>query len=223
VEDRAPLLKAFATAHLEEEIRREASVKEWGPFVRFLHLAAAESGGILNYAGVAQETGISLPTVKSYYQLLEDMFVGVRVPAYSKSPRKNILSSPKFLLFDLGVRHAAAGLTPSLDIALADPGRYFEQWVGLELWRRLQYRGQGTLYHQRTKDGAEVDFIIDYENGLTPIEVKWTEHPSLKDARHLLTFMDEHLRQARHSYIICRCPRPLQLEERVTALPWHNL
>lgn len=219
-QDRAELLKAYAFVHLQEEIRREALVKDWGAFARFLQLAAAESGRILNYAGISQEAGISQPTVKSHYQLLEDMFVGFTVPAFSKSPRKNLLSTPKFLLFDLGVRHAAAGLEASPEIVKADPGPLFEQWVGVELWKRLQYLGQGVLYHQRSKDGAEVDFIVQRDESLIPVEVKWTERPKRSDARHLLTFLDEHPKEAPFGYIICRCPRPLQLHDRVTALPW---
>jgi predicted AAA+ superfamily ATPase len=220
--DRPGLLKAYAVVHLEEEIRREALVKDWGAFVRFLQLAAAESGQVLNYSNISKEAGISQPTVKSHYQLLEDMFVGIRVPAYSKSPRKNVLSTPKFLFFDLGIRHAAAGLNPSIETVKANPGPVFEQWVGIELWQRLQYLGEGKLYHQRTRDGAEVDFIIERSGVLTPVEVKWTERPTPGDARHLLAFLQEK-KTARHGYVICRCPRPLQLHERVTALPWFCL
>ena len=222
-QDRPGLLKGYAFVHLEEEIRREALVKDWGAFVRFLQLAAAESGQILNFANISQEAGISQPTVKSYYQLLEDMFVGIRVPAYSKSPRKNLLSTPKFLFFDLGVRHAAAGLNPSPDLVRANPGPVFEQWVGIELWNRLQYLREGKLYHQRTRDGAEVDFIIEQGGKLTPIEVKWTENPTLNDARHLLPFLAEKSKEAKHGYVICRCPRPLQLHDQITALPWFCL
>ncbi|MBN9693677.1 MAG: ATP-binding protein [Verrucomicrobia bacterium] len=222
-QDRPSLLKGYAFVHLEEEIRREAFVKDWGAFVRFLQLAATESGQILNYASISQEVGISQPTVKGYYQLLEDMFIGLRLPAYSKSPRKNLLSTPKFLFFDLGIRHAAAGMNPSTDLVKADPGPVFEQWVGIELWNRLQYLGEGRLYHQRSRDGAEIDFIIETGGSLTPVEVKWTEHPSLADARHLLTFLAEKPKEAQHGYVICRCPRPLQLHENVTALPWFCL
>ncbi|MFH0803140.1 MAG: DUF4143 domain-containing protein [bacterium] len=223
VADRPELLKAYTILHLEEEIRREALVKEWGAFARFLQLAATESGHIMNFANVSQETGISQPTIKSYYQLLEDMFIGFRVPAYSKSPRKNVLSTPRFLFFDLGVRHAAAGLLPSHEIVKANPGPFFEQWVGMELWKRLQYLGKGKLYYQRTTTGAEVDYIIEDGNTLIPIEVKWSEHPSLKDARHLLTFMKENPKKAGRGYIICRCPHPLELHEQVLALPWFHL
>ena len=222
-QDRPGLLKAYAFVHLEEEIRREALVKDWGAFVRFLQLAAVESGQILNYANISQEAGIAQPTVKGYYQLLEDMFVGIRVAAYSRSPRKNLLSTSKFLLFDLGVRHAAAGLNPSLDTVQANPGPIFEQWVGIELWQRLQYLGAGKLYHQRSRDGAEVDFIVEHGGRLTPLEVKWTENPTLHDARHLLPFLAENQPAAEHGYVICRCPRPLQLHDKITALPWFCL
>jgi len=221
--DRPELLKAYSVIHLEEEIRREAMVKDWGAFLRFLQLAAAESGQILNYAAISQETGISQPTVKDYYQLLEDMFIGFRITAFSKSPRKNILSTPKFMFFDLGVRNAAAGLTFSIDTVNANPGSLFEQWVGIELWKRLQYLGTGKLCYQRTRDGAEVDFIIESQAGFVPIEVKWTERPSLGDARHLLTFIKENPKRARRGYIICRCAYPLEIDEKILALPWYSL
>lgn len=221
--DRPDLLKAYSTVYLEEEIRREALVRDWGAFVRFLGLAAAESGGILNYAGISQETGISQPTVKTYYQLLEDMFVGLRIPAYSRSPRKNLLSTPRFLIFDLGVRHAAAGARPSPEAVKVNPGPFFEQWVGIELWKRLQYLGEGTLSHLRTQDGAEVDFIVERKGKLFPIEVKYTERPSPGDARHLLTFLNENPKRAVHGYVVCRGPRPQRLHDRITAIPWSSL
>jgi hypothetical protein len=57
---------------------------------------------------------------------------------------------------------------------------------------------------------------------LAPVEVKRTEDPDLSDARHPLTLLDEHPRQARPGYIICRCTRLLRLHENI-ALPWHCL
>ena len=223
LQDRAELLKAFSVVHLEEEIRRESAVQDWGAFVRFLQLAARESGQILNYAAISREAGLSQPTVKGHYQLLEDMFVAFRVPAFTRSPRKNLLSTPRFLFFDLGVRHTAAGLEPSKALVRAAPGPLLEQWVGIELWKRLQYFGDGALHHLRTRDGAEVDFIVERGATLTPIEVKWTESPRLSDARHLLAFINEHPKQASRGYVLCRCARPLELHEKITALPWHCL
>ena len=221
--DRAELLRAYSVVYLEEELRREGLVKDWAAFARFLRLAAVEAGQMINYARIARDAGVSLPTVKSHYQLLEDMLVGFRVTAFSGSPRKSVLSTERFYFFDLGVRNAAAELPPTAAAVRANPGPLFEQWVGIELWKRLQYLGGGRLHYLRTKGGAEVDFIIEHKRRLTPIEVKWTERPSLQDARHLLTFLAEHRDRASRGYLVCRCPRPVELHPRVLALPWFHV
>ena len=221
--DRADILSAYATAHLEEEIRREATIKDWGHFLRFLKFAAGDSGGIVNLAAVSRETGVAAQTIKAYYQLLEDMFVGFSVPAFSGSVRKSALSSPRFLFFDLGVRNAAAGL-PLVEAAVnAAPGALFEQWVGTQLWRKLSYGASGRLSYYRTTDGAEVDFILEQGEELVPIEVKWSENPSPKDARHLKTFIAEHSQHCKRGYVVSRCPHVLALSDTITAIPWWAL
>lgn len=220
---RADLLHAYSFVYLEEELRREALVKDWAAFARFLQLAAVHAGQMVNYAGVAREAGVSLPTVKAYYQLLEDMFIGFRVTAFSGSARKSLLSTERFCFFDIGVRNAAAELPLEAAAVRANPGPLFEQWVGIELWKRLQYLGGGKLHYLRTKAGAEVDYVVARAGRLTPIEVKWTERPTAMDARHLRRFLDEHPRQARRGYIVCRCAAPLAIDDRVTALPWSCL
>jgi len=120
-------------------------------------------------------------------------------------------------------RRSPAGLEPSRTTVAANPGPLFEQWVGIELWKRLRYLGAGTLSYLRTKSGSEIDFIVQRGNALIPIEAKWSENPSARDTRHIAAFIEEHPRLARIGYIVCRCPRPLQLHEKVIALPWELL
>lgn len=220
---RESVLRSYATIYLEEEIRREGYVKDWGAFLNFLKLAAMESGQSLNYAKIARETGLSQPTVKSHYQLLEDMFVGFRVPAFTRSSRRNLLGHARFCFFDLGVRHAAAGLRPCEDTVLADPGSCLEQWVGLELHRRIGYANRGNLSYFRTRDGMEIDYILELANELIPIEVKWTENPSARDIRHLQNFLSEHSKNAARGYVVCRCPRPAKINHQITVIPWWML
>lgn len=220
---KAELLRAYTLVYLEEELRREALIRDWPAFARFLQLAASEAGRLINYAAISREARLSIPTVKTYYQLLEDMFIGFRVTALTGSPRKTILSTERFYFFDIGVRNAAAELSLETATVQANPGPVFEQWVGIELWKRLQYLGSGKLHYLRTKGGAEVDFIISRRGKLTPIEVKWTAHPSTRDARHLETFLREHPKEASHGYVVCRCAAPLALSRSVTAIPWSHL
>lgn len=221
--DRPALLEAYATVYLEEELRREAFIKDWATFARFLKLAALESGGIVHYSAIASAAGVSSPTVKSHYQLLEDMFVGFHVPAFTGSARKHVLSTPRFLFFDLGVRNAAAGLPFTRASVHANPGPLLEQWVGVELWKRAQYLGDARLSYLRTKAGAEVDWILEQGERVIPVEVKWTDEPTLRDARHLRDFLDDVGARAPMAYLVCRCERPRRLAPRITALPWWAL
>ncbi|MBI2893310.1 MAG: ATP-binding protein [Deltaproteobacteria bacterium] len=218
--DREEVLRSYAYVYLEEELRREGLIKDWAPFARFLRLAALESGKMINYAKLAKDAGTSAPTVKSHYQLLEDMFIGVRLEAFTGSARKQVLETPRFLFFDLGVRHAAADLSVTPDTVLANPGPVFEQWVGIELWKRLQYRGRGRLTYLRTKGGLEVDFVVDLGDRLIPVEAKWTDNPSRDDARHLVAFLSERPRRSDSGFVVCRCPRAQQIAPNVTAIPW---
>ena len=223
VEDRAALLRSYAAIYLEEEVRREAASINLGNFARFLQLAALESGQIVNYAAIARHVGITAKTIQSYYALLEDMFVGFTLPAFSGSARQGVLSTPRFYFFDLGVRHAAGDLPPEPTLVLAHPGPLLEQWVGIELWKRLGYLGEGKLSYFRTKTGVEIDYILEHRGKLLPIEVKWTDRPDFSDARHLRGFLDDHKKSAPEGLVICRCPRPLQLAPNIRALPWWML
>lgn len=153
--------------------------------------------------------GTMIPTVKNYYHLLENMFMGFRVTGFSGSRRKSLLSTPRFFFFDVEVRHAAAGLPLEEAMVSANPGPIFEQGVGAELWKRLAYLGEGRLHYLRTKAGSEVDFIVERDHQLTPIEVKWVERPDLSEARHLLAFLEEHpdrgRTDTRYAAAPCRC------------------
>ena len=220
---KARLLKTYATSYLEEEIRRETVVRDWGRFLRFLKFAAGDSGGIVNLSAISRESGVAAAAVKAYYELLEDMFVGFTVPAFSGSMRKSALSSPRFFLFDNGVRNAAAGLPLVAATANADPGRLFEHWVACQLWRNVSYRGQGQLSYYRTSDGAEVDFILESDGGILPIEVKWTEHPSTRDIRHLKAFMRDHGPACRRGIVVSRCPYRIVLDEGIQGIPWWEI
>jgi predicted AAA+ superfamily ATPase len=222
-EARREILKSYAAIHLEGEIRREASLRNIPTFLRFLKLAAVNSGSMVNLVGLSREVGISAPTIRSYYQLLEDMFIGFTVPSFSGSEQKSLVSAGRFYFFDMGVRNAAAGIRIDESIISLDPGHFFEQWVGMVLSRKLSYAGEGRLSHYRTRGGAEIDFILERDEEWIPIEAKWTQSPSLKDARHLRTFIDDSKGRARRAYIVCRCSRPQQLDEHITAIPWRLL
>jgi predicted AAA+ superfamily ATPase len=221
---RSSTLTTYAEVYLEEEIRREAVVRDVGAFARFLTLAALESGRVMNLTGLSQESGVPVATIRNFYQVLVDTFVGYWILAYGRSGRKEILSTPRFLFFDLGVRNAAAGVPLSRELLKTQAGTLFEQWVLLELVARTMYLGRGyQVQFWRTRHGAEADAVVETPKGDIPIEVKWTEHPRPTDARHLELFLDTYSARAKRGFLVCRVPRALKLTDRVTAIPWREM
>jgi predicted AAA+ superfamily ATPase len=99
----------------------------------------------------------------------------------------------------------------------------FEQMIGLELVRltRLADTSMKVLFW-RDPDGPEVDWIVDREGALVPIETKLTDTPSARDVRHVEVFLREY-RDADRGYLACRTPRRVRLSNRVTAVPWQAL
>ncbi len=216
------LLRDYVSLYLEEEIRAEAVVRNTGLFAQFLELAAIESGNIINFSSIAQDLGVSAKTVQSYFEILDDCLVAERVlPYWDKKTRKSLYKGYKYLLFDMGVRRVAA--REGTPLPLDRLGHVFEQWIGLQLIRLCRLLGSNAqIKYWRDHNGPEVDWIIDLHHRLIPIEVKWTDRPSIKDCHHLHTFQQRYP-IAEHGYIVCRISAPRKLSETVTALPWIQL
>ena len=135
--------------------------------------------------------------------------------------RKKLTKSPRFLIFDLGVRRACA--REGQRLTLQRKGELFEQWVGLELCRHARSLGrtrQVTFW--RDPAGPEVDWIWQNEGELVPFEVKWSASPDRRDARHLETFMSEYP-ESSQGFVVCQTPVRYQLTDRIQALPWQEL
>jgi len=214
-------LESYVDLYIEEEIRREALVRNLGAFQQFLELAALESGGIVNLSNVSRQSGVPVPTLRTYYQVLEDTFVGYRIPAFGAGGRKRVLTSPRFLFFDTGVRNAAARLRVGPDLLRTQMGTLFENWVGQELYHRCLCAGRAwRLNFWRTAHGAEVDFVLETPDETIPVEVKATRSPTEADARHLNLFLDTYPDRARRGFVVCRCSAPQRLTERIEAIPW---
>ncbi len=217
-------LDAYVKIYLEEEIRREGLARNLGAFQVFLQLAAIESGKQINLSKLSQDSGIAVSTIKTYYQLLADTFVGYWMHSHKGSGRKRLLTTPRFYFFDLGVRNAAAQITATPGILPEIGGNLVEHWAGLELIQRARYAGRGyNAGFWRTVSGAEVDFIWQTPDEDIPIEVKWTENPNPHDARHLETFLNHHPQRSKKGYVMCRVPRRQKLTKRTIAIPWFEL
>ena len=217
-------LETYAETYIEEEVLRESAARNIGPYGRFLELAAAESGRPINLTRVSQESGVALSTLRQFYSVLEDTLIGFPVPPFSRSGSARVFKTPRFFVFDTGVRNALARLPLDERILATEGGNLFEQWVACELMTRLRYMGPAyRLSFWRTTDGAEVDLIVETPREVIPLEVRYTARPRPADAQGIERFIARYPRLARRGFVVCRAPRPERLSRHVRALPWQEL
>lgn len=123
-EDKRDFLRSYAHTYLQEEITQEQVVRRLDPFRRFLLVAAQMSGQVINFAKVARDVGSSIPTVQSYFQILEDTLVGFFLESFHESIRKRQRGNPKFYFFDMGIQRALSDqLTVDLVLKRSPPCR----------------------------------------------------------------------------------------------------
>ena len=139
----------------------------------------------MNYSNISKDTGVDHKTIQSYYEILQDTHLGFFLHPFSKSVRKVQIKSPKFYLFDLGVKRS---LENRLQIPLL-PGSFeygsaFENWVINELYRLNSYRELDYQFsYLRTKDNVEIDLVIERPGASTLlVEIKSSDRI---DSSHL--------------------------------------
>lgn len=190
---RTEQLETYVAVYLREEIREEQLVRNLDPFNRFLEVAAQTSGQIVNYSKIGRDCGVDSRAVARYFQILEETLIGAFLKPYHRSVRKQQGRSPKFYFFDTGVmRTLERTLSSEVNESSYGYGRLFEHFVVWEFMKRNEYsRKRYDLSYLITKDGAEVDLIIERgKERPILIEIKSGKNPNLADARHLRALKD---------------------------------
>ena len=181
-------LDAYINTYLREEILEEGAIRDLSAFSRFLSVTASVNAEQLNFSNVANDTGISASSVRAWFEILNDTFLGFLLEPWRGGLKRKTSATAKFYLFDVGVANFLKGIT-ALDRGSDGFGRAFEHWVAMELRAYLSYRRiKRPLTFWRTYTGIEVDFVID---GLCAIETKATARVSGKHLRGLRGFADE--------------------------------
>lgn len=215
------LLTAYVNHYLEV-VRAESLVRNLAHFSKFLRCAAMRSGEVVNISSLSTEVGIARPTANEYYQICEDTLMVERIdPLTYTHLGRRLSKTPKYLLFDLGVRRIAAGEGAIM------PEKYygdlFKQFVGLELLKLLRAIAPAAkLCYWKDHNGPEVDYVIKYHHHHIPIEVKYSDKPTVSDGKHLQLFKEEYdcLSPA---LIVCKAENAIEINDTLWAISWREL
>ena len=191
---RAPdeYLKSYISTYLREEIQQEGFVRNLGNFTRFLETASFSQGSPLNVSEVAREAGLNRNTVISYFDILEDLLIGYRLPVFTKRARRRMVAHPKFYFFDTGVYRFIRPQGP-LDAPEEIEGPCFETLLLQELRALNDYLGlQYDICYWRTSNGMEVDFVLYGPRGILAFEVKRSTRYTQDDFAGLKSFKKDY-------------------------------
>lgn len=209
-------LKAYVGTYLQEEIRAEGLVRNLPGFSRFLEVAALCSGQQLNYVSVGSDASVNQRTVKDYFQILIDTFIGRELHPYRKTKSRKSVASSKFYFFDTGVWNALLGRF-ELSSKTREYGEALEHRIFHELSSYLDYgrSDEALSFWRPQKQQAEVDFII---GGRIAIEVKGTHHVDREDVKGLEMLSEELKLQKK--IVVCSESEPRMLKSGIHIMPY---
>ena len=209
------LLLSYLQTYLKEEIQAEGLARRLQPFSFFLDLAGKTNTELINYSNIASDLGVSSKTVKEYYLILEDTFMGFLLPPYKKTSKRKPVSMNKFYFFDIGV---VSALTNQWEVSVGTTefGRRFEHFILNEIKAYLKYTGDSRkLCFWRSKNQQEVDFVVG-DN--LAIEVKATKEFRKKDLKGLKALNEE--RPFKHKIVVCLEESPRLTDQNILILPY---
>lgn len=173
VDELRELVEAFVMRDASDRFRIERP----DAFRRLMHIVAGQVGDLVNLSEWATIVGLAGTTVASYLALLEETHVLKTIRPFVGGRRAELTSVPKVYYLDNGLRNVLVDGFGELEYR-ADRGKLLESWVFTELHKR--WPGAGDVRYWRSKNGAEVDFILEPSPGrLIAIEVKASARPRL--------------------------------------------
>ena len=182
----------YITTLLQRDIKMLTELDRISVLPNLLRILATRAGNLINDADIARDIGLNPVTAKSYRSILKMMFLNFDVEPWYRNIGKRLVKSPKGYLTDTLL------LCHMLDLKLEDIkinkpdlfGHVLENFIASELIKLLTFsKTKAKLYHFRTSDGKEVDFILEKPDGsVFAIEIKKSETIKVQDFNGIKTF-----------------------------------
>jgi len=202
---------------LSRDVKQVADIEKAGDMRRLVALLAAQTGGLLNVNRLAGELSITAPTVRSYIEILETVYLIRLIPAWSANATSRAVATPKVIFVDSGL----AGYLTTGAVTDAALGGQLENFVLGELARQLTWaRTPARLYHYRDRDQYEVDGVLEDNAGrIVGVEVKAAETVRADDFRGLKRLQRRLGPRFRAGFVLYCGAESLSFGDGLTCLP----
>ncbi len=190
--DPADYLASYVGTYLREEVQAEALTRNLDAFSRFLTGASLSQGSVLSVATIARDLGLARKTVEGYFELVEDLLLGFRLPVFARRAKRQLIKHSKFYFFDAGVYRTLRPRGP-LDSDDDIDGAAIETLVLQELRATNDNLALGyQLHYWHTRDHREVDFVLYGPRGLLAFEVTRSAQFRSRDLDTLRLFQTDY-------------------------------
>lgn len=190
IEEKRKVIDEIYRSYLEKDIYFLLGVKKGAEFSDLVRILASQTGSLVNNSELSRTVGLSAKTLKEYIWYLEKTFVLQRVTPFFKNLRKEITKAPVIYFCDTGLRNYALGYFGHVDTPQAT-GFLFQNFI-FNILKEKTGATPHSLHFWRTKDGAEVDFVIDMVKTQVPIEVKYRSLKKPELSRGFRSFLEKY-------------------------------
>jgi predicted AAA+ superfamily ATPase len=178
--------KSYLQTYIERDVRDDLGLKNELKYYDFIRAVAARTGNLLNYANLANDVDINVKTAKIWLDSLVRAGIVTLIEPYSANINRRIVNTPKIYFLDTGL---ASYLTKwnSAETLMngAMSGAMLETYVLCELIKSYKHNCmEENISFYRDSNGTEIDFIIEQNGVLYPIEVKKTAMPDKNSCKN---------------------------------------
>ncbi|MDX2346434.1 MAG: ATP-binding protein [Legionella sp.] len=192
-DERTHWFDAYITTILQRDVRALAEIEKLSAVPNLLRILANRAGGLMNDANIARDAGLNPVTQRNYKALLKMLFLTFEISPWYRNIGKRLVKSPKGYIIDTLL------LCHLLQYNLSDLiknrpelfGHVLENFVATELLKLITNDNKLELFHFRTSDNKEVDFVLEQTDGrLAAIEVKNRDRVDKSDFKGLETLQN---------------------------------
>jgi predicted AAA+ superfamily ATPase len=213
-------MDSYYKTYISTDIRRLYPRLDSIKYRRFIGMLAGLSGTIVNKAQLGRSIDTSEVTVRDYLDIADKSFLWRLIPSYENSTTKSVVKMPKGIYRDSGLLHYLLNIS-SRDQMVQSPtvGQNFESFIIEEILKGMQATmiPKWDYYYYRTRNGAEIDLILEGSFGLLPIEIKFGASTSIKQLTSLRRFIKE--RDLPFGIVINNAEEVMLLSETIVQVP----
>ena len=185
-------MENYIQTYIQRDIRTLFPRLDLVKYQRFISMLSGLTGTIINRSQVGRSLDISEKAVRDYLQIAEGSYIWRNIPSYEKSMSKSVVKMPRGNIRDSGLSNYIQGVTKREQLLnYPNVGAAFEAFITEEIIKGIQATDivNWHYYYFRTRNGAEIDMIMEGPFGTLPIEIKFGSMVKQRQIQTLKSFV----------------------------------